>query len=83
MKNNRAYKAIKYLQNAPKNTLTLFELNALLHTDWSCRAINEARKIPGVIITGTNPYTLISSGNAIPRKPVYQFDAIRKVYYQI
>ena len=79
MKYNRAEKAILALQNAPKQTLTLFELNTLLRSDWAPRAINEARKIDGVIITGSNPYTLLACPDYLKPK-VYTFDRERQVY---
>lgn len=80
MKKNRAYKIIEILYKAPNKTLSLFQLNQLLRTDWAPRAISEARKIPGVCIVGNNPYTLKSH----PEKmfPVIKFDPIKKVYIQ-
>lgn len=77
---NRAQKAIQLLEQATNKTLTLYELEKLMGTNWSPRAISEARKIPGVVIEGHNPYTLVNSANAVPRKPVYQFDPDKQVY---
>jgi hypothetical protein len=68
MKKPRAIRAIEFLDKAPNKTLTLFELNALMGTDWSPRAINEARKL-GAVIQGDNPYTLLSQ-QVLPKKPI-------------
>lgn len=69
MKQNRALRVIKHLQNAPNRTLTLFQLEELMVTDWPPRAINEARKIPGVVIEGNNPYTLVQTPEKVFSKP--------------
>jgi hypothetical protein len=67
---NRAHRAVQLLQQAPNKTLTLYELEKLMGTNWSPRAISEARQLDGVVIKGHNPYTLVSSGIATPKKPI-------------
>lgn len=54
---NRALRAIKFLSQAEDKTLTMYQLNRLLKTNWSPRAISEARR-DGAKIKGDNPYTL-------------------------
>ena len=50
---NRAQRAIDFLRAAPNRTLTSYQLNTLLHTNFSPRAICEARKL-GFTITGVS-----------------------------
>jgi hypothetical protein len=54
---NRSLRAIKFLSQADDKTLTMYQLNRLLKTNWSPRAICEARR-GGAKIKGDNPYTL-------------------------
>jgi hypothetical protein len=54
---NRSLRAIKFLSQADDKTLTMYQLNRLLKTNWSPRAISEARR-DGAKIKGDNPYTL-------------------------
>jgi hypothetical protein len=50
-------KAVLFLQKADEKTLNMYQLNRLLKTNWSPRAISEARR-DGIKIIGNNPYTL-------------------------
>lgn len=89
---NRAQRVIKHLEAAPSKTLTLFQLEKLMVTDWPPRAINEARNL-GAVISGNNPYILVSfspeiftkksSKKIVKEKPRYEFDPVRQVYIQI
>jgi len=56
---NRALKVIKILEQAPNKTLYGYQIEKLLPTNWAPRPISEARALKAVI-TGENPYTLVS-----------------------